>query len=82
MDYQYISIDGGDGYFSRQPCDLCGSTLGGMRYDATGEIARKMHTCSPAERDGLKGLLDYYYGRLQTERVMRRLAQRSETRNV
>jgi len=35
MDYQYISIDGGDGYFSRQPCDLCGSTLGGMRYDAT-----------------------------------------------
>jgi len=46
------------------------------------EIARKMHTCSPAERDGLKGLLDYYYGRLQTERVMRRLAQRSETRNV
>jgi len=33
------------------------------------EIARKMHTCSPAERDGLKGLLDYYYGRLQTEEL-------------
>jgi len=41
------------------------------------EIVARMHTCSPTERDGLKGLLDYYYGRMQTERVMRRLAQKA-----
>jgi len=40
------------------------------------EITSRMHTCSPAEKPALQGLLDYYYGRMQTEKVMRRLAQK------
>lgn len=45
-----------EGYFSMSPCECCGSTLGGDRYDCTGTLGKK-HT---SERTTLSICVDCF----------------------